>query len=291
MNIANIESFLTLVKTKHFAKAADSLFISQPALSKRIKSLENEFGVPFFDRTGNKTYLTVQGEAFKSYAEEIFATYNRAKEHIKQIESMAFGTLNFGATNFIGVYMLPSIIAKYKKLYPNIKINMVIETSNTILDMMHKNQLEFVFLSDYINLESNQYVIEDYWKDRLVAIVGNEHRLFDKASCSLYDLKQDTYITKRKKSSQYKFLERIFRELDFDFPDKLFISTQDAIKEAVINNVGVSIISKLAVEREAALGLIKMLDIEDIEIERTIQCTYIKNKNLTPAANAFLELL
>ena len=83
---------------------------------------------------------------------------------------MEHGVLNFGATNFIGVYMLPAVIARFHKKHPNITINMNINTSQTILEMLHKNQLEFVFLSDYIIEDPENYVIEQYWQDYLKLI-------------------------------------------------------------------------------------------------------------------------
>lgn len=291
MDFEKIESFLTLAKFQHFTKAADELYISQPALTKRIHALEQELGVPLFNRMGNQTFLTIHGEAFRPYAESLIATYNSAKEYIRQIENMEHGTLNFGATNFIGVYMLPAIIARFSKKYPNITINMNINSSKTILEMLHKNQLEFVFLSDYILEENDDYIIEHYWQDNLKLIVGNEHPLFHEKSCSFFDVKDDLYITKKKQSSQYKFLDQIFRKYNFDFSNKFFISTQDAIKEAVINHVGISIMSELAVEREITMGLLAALDFKETQIQRNIQYVYLKNKHLTPAAQVFLDLL
>lgn len=291
MDITKLESFLTLAKTQHFAKAADKLYISQPALSKRIRALEDELGVPLFDRMGNQTFLTIHGEAFRPFAENMVATCNSAKEYIRQIENMEHGVLNFGATNFIGVYMLPAVIARFHRKYPNITINMNINTSQTILEMLHKNQLEFVFLSDYIIGDPENYVIEQYWQDYLKLIVGTQHPLFSKKSCSFFDVQNDLYITKKKQSSQYKFLDHIFQQYHFDFKNKLFISTQDAIKEAVVNNVGISIMSELAVEREINAGLISALNFTETPICRNIQYAYVKNKYLTPAAKTFLQML
>ena len=291
MDIAKLESFLTLAKTQHFAKAADKLYISQPALSKRIRALEDELGIPLFDRMGNQTFLTIHGETFRPFAENMVATCNSAKEYIRQIENMEHGVLNFGATNFIGVYMLPAVIARFHKKHPNITINMNINTSQTILEMLHKNQLEFVFLSDYIIEDPENYVIEQYWQDYLKLIVGTQHPLFSKKSCSFFDVQNDFYITKKKQSSQYKFLDHIFQQYHFDFKNKLFISTQDAIKEAVVNNLGISIMSELAVEREINAGLITALDFTETPICRNIQYAYLKNKYLTPAAKTFLKML
>lgn len=291
MDFEKIESFLTLAKFQHFTKAADELYISQPALTKRIHALEQELGVPLFSRMGNQTFLTIHGEGFRPYAESLVATYNSAREYIRQIDNMEHGTLNFGATNFIGVYMLPAIIARFSKKYPNITINMNINSSKTILEMLYKNQLEFVFLSDYILEDRDNYIIENYWQDNLKLIVGNEHPLFHEKSCSFFDVKDDLYITKKKQSSQYKFLDQIFQKYNFDFSNKFFISTQDAIKEAVINHVGISIMSELAVEREVSMGLLAALDFKETKIQRNIQYIYLKNRHLTPAAKVFLDLL
>lgn len=291
MDIAKIESFLTLCKYQNFAKTSDILFISQPALSKRIKSLEDELGVPLFNRFDNHTYLTIQGEAFKPYAEQMLALYNSAKEYIQQIETLENGTLNFGATNFIGVYIVPKLIRIYHELFPSVKINMVINSSKNILEMLHKNQLEFVLLSDYIVDDFDEYIIKSFFKDQLKVIVSKDHPLAQKDACTLKDIENELFITKKESSSQYRFLKNIFNHYDFDFKNKLFISNQEAIKESVVNNVGIAIISTIAVQREIDNGLIKALDIEGIDINRNIQYVYIKNKFLTPAAKEFISLI
>ena len=291
MDIDKIESFVTLAEIKHFAKASEVLYISQPALSKRIQALEDELNVPLFNRIGKKIFLTVQGEYFKKYAEEMLASYYNAREYIKQIENLEHGTLNFGTTYFIGVYLMPEFISKFHNKYPKIEINMIINSSKNILNMLHKNQLEFIFLSDYIVEEDNYYVINKYIDDNLKLIVGNKHRLFGQKSCSLFDVADDLYITKEPTSSQSKFLDKVFKKYNFDFNNKLFISHQEAIKESVINNIGISILSVNSVKRELESGLVTALDFDEEDIQREIQYVYIKNKFLTPAANEFIKLI
>lgn len=291
MDISKIQSFLTLAKVKNFAVAADILYISQPALSKRIQALENELGVHLFDRMGNGTYLTIHGNAFLEFAEKIYASYHSAKEYIKQIESMEYGTLNFGATNFIGAYLMPKIIATFQEKHPSITINMMINSSRNILDMLHKNQLEFVMISDYIPLDEGQYLATPYTQDRLKLVVGEQHRLFGQEKCRLEDVKSDLYITKEEHSSQYKYLQRIFDEHHFDFERKLYIGSQEAIKECVVNNVGVAVISEKAVVREVKNGQLSTLKIENLDITRNIMYAYNRNRLLTPAALEFLRIL
>lgn len=291
MDFEKLNSFVLLANVGNFTKAADLLFISQPALSKQIQSLENELKVPLFDRLGKQTFLTIQGRQFKSYAEEMLATYLSSVEHIRQIESLATGTLHFGATNFIGVYLMPQVIAQFHEIYPNIKINMVINSSRNILDLLHKNQIEFVFLSDYIIGDNDKYVAKDYVPDELKLIVGNKHPLFSKSSCSLFDLENELFITKSETSSQFSFVQKQFSSLHFDITNRMFISHQEAIKNSVINNIGISFMSTRAVEREVKAGLLNTVDLKELKLTRTIQFVYEKGRHLTPAAKEFFHNL
>lgn len=291
MDFEKLESFIVLANVKNFTKAADQLFISQPALSKQIQSLENELNVPLFDRVGKQTFLTIQGRYFKNYAEEMLATYLSSIEHIRQIENLEEGTVNFGATNFIGVYLMPSVIARFHQKYPDIRINMTINSSKNILDLLHKNQLEFVFLSDYIVGNDDRYIVENYMEDELKLIVGNKHHLFEKSECSLLDLEYELFITKSETSSQSNFLTKKFEEAGFFISNTLLISNQEAIKESVINNIGISFISTKAVEREVKYGLLKCLDLKEMKLKRNIQYVYEKSRHLTPAAREFLSML
>lgn len=288
MDVDKLQSFLTLAEMKNFTKAADKLYISQPALSKQIKSLEDEWQVPLFDRVGKQTFLTIYGEHFKQYAEDILGTYLNAREHIRQIENLKTGTLHFGATNLIGVYLMPELIAKFRKKYPDIEIDMTINSSKNILELLHRNRLEFIFLSDYI-LENNQsYISGKYKDDELFLVVGNRHPLFGRKECSLSELREELFITKNENSSQEYFISRELEKFGFQIQHRMRIGHQEAIKEAVIEGIGIAFISGLAVEREVQQGLLQALRVRELSLTRSIVYVFEKNRHLTPAAKAFL---
>lgn len=289
MNIDKIKAFLVLAECKSFSKAADILYCSQPAISKQIKSLENELQVPLLNRVRNKTSLTIQGKHFIQYAEEIVRLYENSKEHIKQIENLEEGTLFFGATNFIGVYIIPKLIKEFQTLYPKININMSIQSSRTLISMLEKYEIEFIFLSHYVDIDKNKYMIKPFCTDELALILSINHKLADKSSCKLDEIKDELFITKDLDSSLYRFLDEKIH--DFNFEKKLIISKQEAIKHAVIEGIGISIMSKLSVETEVKAGLIKTLEIEDYNLKRKINLVYDKQKHMTPAGQAFLKLL
>lgn len=290
MNLDKLESFIMLAELKNFTEAAESLYISQPALSKRISSLEDELQVPLFNRIGKKTFLTSEGEYFYKYAKNTIANYNLVKEHINQLKSLEKGTLKFGATNFIGVYLMPKIILEFTKKYPNIDIQMTINSSKNIISLLENNQLEFIFVSDYILDKQGNYITETLTKDQLKVIVSKDNPLFEKTTCNICDLRSQKYITKGDKSSQSMFLHDLLENKEYDFSNKLIINNQEAIKEAVLQGLGYSIMSEKAVEREVKNEELKAIDIEDIKMERNIQCVYIKDIFLTPAAKEFIKI-
>lgn len=289
MDIFKLKTFLILSECKSFSKTSDILYCSQPAVSKQIKSLEDELNVPLFDRMRNETSLTIEGIHFKEYAEEIVKLYENSVEHIRQIEDINKGTLFFGATNFIGVYIVPKIIKKFQILYPNIKISMLIKPSKELFRRLEKHEIEFVFLSHYIEMNKDAYIIKNYCKDRLVLIVNTYHRLSNRKSCILEELKDELFVMKDENSSLYKFLDEKFE--NFNFEKKLTISNQEGIKQAVIEGVGISIMSKASVEAEIKAGFIKVLEIEDYDLERNINLVHDKKKHITPAGKAFIKLL
>lgn len=289
MDINKIKAFLILSECKSFTKTSEILYCSQPAISKQIKSLESELRVPLINRNPNNITLTIQGKYFKKYAESIVKLYENSKEHIRQIEDLNEGTLYFGATNFNGVYIVPPILKVFKNKYPNIKINMVINSSYKLLDLLDKNQIEFLFLSHYVDIDSKKYISKKYCNDELVLIVSKSHKLADKDVCSFSDLEEEVFISKGEHSSLYKFLSAQIK----DYPNRknLIINNQEAIKQAVIQNLGISIISEAAVYSEVQSNLISTLKIKDYNLTRNINLVYTKDMFLTPAGKEFINLL
>lgn len=289
MNIQKLISFLTVAEYESFTKASEVLYLSQPAISKQVDSLENELNVKLFDRVRNKISLTIQGKHFKTYAEEIVKLYHNAKDHVVQIENLEEGSINFGSTNFIGIHLMPKILNEFHSEYPNIDINLAINSSNKLFNMLEKQEIEFVFLSHYVNIDEEKYTSIPFIKDELVLIVGKDHPLFHDKTCRLGDLSDYTLITKDLRSSLYKFLGENIKKLNFK--KEIIIGNQEAIKHAVVNGMGVAFMSKMAVELEVKSGLINTLKIEDCDLKRDINLVFDKRKYITPAGKAFLELL
>ncbi|RJX38687.1 LysR family transcriptional regulator [Paenibacillus pinisoli] len=291
MNINKLQTFLTLTQCLSFTEAADRLYCSQPSVSMQIQSLEDELGVPLFDRIGKKLYLTKQGEHFKPYAEQIINLFHSAKDHIRQFEDLSYGTLSFGASNFVGVYLLPSILKEFTTEYPEININMNITSSAQLIRMLETNKLEFLVLSSRIHIDESQFQRTTFYQDKLDLVVHPSHPLAQKESCTFADLENETLIIKPDKSATRTYLEETFKQYGFHSPKYLEISNLEGIKQGVIHNLGVSIISSFAIQQDIEYGRLVRVPLKDIAFQRGISYVYHCNKHLSPAAKAFIAKL
>ncbi|OPH59759.1 LysR family transcriptional regulator [Paenibacillus ferrarius] len=291
MNVNKLQTFITLSECLNFTEAAELLYCSQPSVSMQIQSIEEELGVPLFDRIGKKLYLTKQGEQFKPYAEQIINLLHSAKDHMRQLEDLSFGTLSIGASNFVGVYLLPSMLRTYSTAFPNIKINMNITSSNHLLHMLDTNKVDFLVLSDRVRIDEARYQRTTFYQDELVLIVNPLHRLAQKKECTLEDLVNETLILKPDKSATRLYLEDQFKEHGFAPPNYLEISNLEGIKQGVIHNLGVSIVSSFAIQQEINYGLLVKVPVQGIQFLRGISYVHHRNKHFSPAAKQFLPLL
>lgn len=291
MNINKLQTFITLTECLNFTEAAELLYCSQPSVSMQIQIIEEELGVPLFDRIGKKLYLTKQGENFKPYAEQIINLLHTAKDHIKQLEDLSYGTLSFGASNFVGVYLLPMILRGYTKKFPQIKINMNITASNHLVHMLESNKVEFLIISDRIEIDESRFQRKTFYEDELVLIVNPLHPLAHKQECTLEDLVNETLIIKPDKSATRIYLEKKFAEYGLEFPTQMEISNLEGIKQGVIHELGVSIVSSFAIQQEIKSGLLVKVNIKGVKFNRGISYVYHRNKHLSPAAKQFISLL
>ncbi|WP_152395991.1 LysR family transcriptional regulator [Paenibacillus guangzhouensis] len=291
MNINKLQTFITLTECLNFTEAAERLYCSQPSVSMQVQSIEEDLGVPLFDRIGKKLYLTKQGEAFKPYAEQIINLLHTAKDHIRQLEDLSYGTLSFGASNFVGVYLLPKLLRDYSRSFPDIKINMNITSSSALTHLLESNKVEFLIISDRVMVDESRYQRKTFYQDELVLVVPPLHPLASKTSCTFEDLVDETLIIKPDKSATRSYLEEEFKELGFSPPKYLEISNLEGIKQGVIHELGVAMISSFAIEQEVKHGLLVKVPIEGVTFKRGICYVYHRSKHLSPATKRFLALL
>ena len=291
MNISQIRTFLTLADCLNMTETAARLNCTQPAISARINSLEESLNTPLFDRIGKKIHLTANGVVFCDYARKLLGTLQAATEHLHQMDDPLTGTIHFGASNFIGIYLIPAFLGRYRKIAPRLQFELDILPSAKLLERLDANKNEFLILSDQIPLDESRYEFRDFCRDEMVLIVPPDHRLAEAGECTVADLALDTFLVKAAPSATRSFLLDKIHAQGGSLGREMHISSTEAIKQGVMHGLGFSILSRFTVAHELAAGRLCEVPIASMRFERGIRVVFRRDKLLSPAALQFLDSL
>lgn len=291
MNTSQLKTFLTLADCLNVTMTAARLNCTQPAVSVRIRGLEESLGVILFDRIGKRLHLTANGAVFYDYARKVLGTLQAATEHLHQMDDPLTGTIHFGASNFIGVYLIPAFIGRYRKIAPNLQFELDISPSAQLLERLSANKVEFLILSDQIPLNESHHQFRDLCRDEMILIVSPDHRLAGVSECKITDLSQETFLIKAEPSATRSFVLDKIRAQGGELGREMHISSTEAIKQGVMHGLGVSILSRFTVAHELVTGRLCEVPIASMRFERGIRLVFRRDKLLSPAAMRFLDSL
>lgn len=291
MNIENLKTFRSIAHNQSFTKAAVECYCTQSTASLRIQNLEDYFGVKIFDRIGKKVHLTTAGKVLLPYIELILSTFEEAEDRITQLKKLSFGKISLISSHTPGTYILPEIIYKFHEKYPPIKINSHIQYSkNLIHNILFDNQYDLGLISQPKKIDEDKLICEPLLSDKLVVITNPSHPWTKKEGINIEDITKETLLLSNKSTTLISYINSISnKELN---PEKqIVIGNIESVKRAVKSGLGISILSSLAVKEELASEKLKEIKIKNKEITRNIYLLRRKDKILSPAVRAFIELL
>lgn len=290
MNFNQVETFLVLADCLSVTETAERLNCTQPAVSARIRGLEEMLGVALFDRINKRMHLTASGLVFRDYARKMTGVLQAANEHLRQMGDPLSGTISFGASNFIGIYLIPAFLGDYRKVAPQVEFELDIAPSSQLLSKLEANKLEFLILSDRIALDEARYQFRDICRDTMILVASPDHSLARRGRCSAADLAQQTFLIKAGPSATRAFVLEQIAAKGGKLGREMHISSIEAIKQGVMHGLGVSILSRFTVQRELDLGLLREVPFAG-DFERGIRVVQRRDKLLSPAATRFLDAL
>lgn len=256
-------TFLTVAKMKNYTKSAKILNLTQPAVSQHIKFLQEYYGVKFIKKNGRNIELTKEGEEFLKYVKELEIKEREIHKRFKNKSSIV-KTYNIGATLTIGGYVLPKILGEYKETYPNIEIILTVNNTQDILRKLLKDEIDLGLVEG--PFDRNKFMYKKLKEDELILAVSPKHSFSKKEYIQLEDVLSGKLILREEGSGTRKYFENTL--LDEGYSTKnlniyMEVGSIDAIKALVEANLGYTIISKAAVEREINQGLIKTIPIKN----------------------------
>lgn len=283
-----LEIFARLVKTGNFTSTARDLYLTQPTISFQMKKLEQTLGTPLFEHVNRQFHLTEAGEKLSEVSQEIFDSLNRFETDLSSDTGMMRSDLYFSGVTTTE-YLIPQIFKEFKQLYPEICFLLNICDRENLIRRLHDNR-DDLYLIDQ-DPDSLDVVSIPFMENPLIVIAGLNHRLAGKSSIPIEEIVKENMLLRESGSGTRNALKHFFHNMGVNVSIDMEFSSNEAIKRSVINELGISILSKYAVIREYKNNELTYLDVEGFPLMEKWYIVYPKNKHITAAAKAFLEFL
>ncbi len=291
MNYETLMTFVSLAKTKSFTKTAEDVFCTQSTASLRIQGLESEYGIKLFHRVGKSVSLTEAGEIFLPHAELILSSIQEAGERIAQLKNLSSGKIDIVSSHTPGTYLLPSLLAEYRRAHPNIGINSHVQYAKTVIqELSEGHRFDFGLVSQPEPVADERLSCRFVMDDELTLVVAPDHPWAEGGRVTPEALEGETFLLSNSFSSLLDYLKSAIGE-GFELKNVLVIGNAEAVKLSIKMKLGVSVISKLAVREETAKRELVEIDIEGMKLRRGIYLLSRKNRFPSPASEAFMTLL
>lgn len=290
MTLRQLESFLAIVRAGSFRRAAERLALSQPALSQQIKELERELEVPLFDRLGRSVRPTEAGRLLETHVQRVFATIEGAQEAVRALRGLARGSLLLAASTTPGIYLLPRLLADFKRVRPGLAVSLRIANTREVEELIRAGEADLGVVGGHLT-NAKEACIEASLVDRIVLIVPPEHRWAGRREIAPALLREECLLTREDGSATRRVTEAALARAGVSVDGCLELGHTEAIKEAVRAGLGVALVSQHAVQSEVAARQLRSLGLKGLPIERHFHVIRHEAKSLSAAAQAFLAFL
>lgn len=284
LTLRQVRIFLSAYKHMSFARAAEDLCITAPAVSQQIKEMEQDMGVNLFIRENRKIELTSAGEYFLLYARKMLSTVNEADVMMERLRGTQMKTLNIGLVS-TAKYFLPHLIAEFKKDFPNLKIKMEARNRQQLVELLRDGEIDIAIMGQPPKEMDTR--VEAFAKHPHAFIANAQHALAGKLNITPDELNTYEVISRELGSGTRFIMEKYFTEHQISPIVSMQISSIEAIKQAVIANLGITFTSLHTVGSEISNRQLVVLDVQETPIMRTWHVVALNKHNNSQAAEAF----
>jgi len=264
--------FLAVAENLSFSKAANELFISQPAVTKHIKELERQLGLALFHRKGNRIYLTNAGEITYKFYKQAFQLYSELEFVLGALKDEHKGSLRIGASSTISQYVIPKVLAQYHKRYPKIELSLFNGNSFDIEQKLMDNKIDIALVENNSSRQNLKYI--NFLNDEVVAVAAKNSLISKQESLDLNDLQEIPLVLREQGSGTLEVIEKELAQKGISIKNLnvfLHLGSTESIKQFLIDFEGIAFVSKRAIENELQLNLLKEISVKGFRINRNFR--------------------
>jgi len=264
-----LKVFYTVAKRLSFTKAAADLFITQPAVTKHIQELEQQFKVQLFERQGNQIKLTQQGKVMLQYTEQLLAIYRKMELDLSSFSDMHKGLLHLGASTTISQYVIPSVLAEYHKKYKEVEVKLLNGNTEQIEQALLHNDIDLGLIEGKSKNKGIKYT--EYVRDEIVLVSNIDHPLAKRSVITIEELRHIPLLVREAGSGTLDVIAYALKRFGLNFSQlniEMELGSTEAIKTYLRNSECMAFLSVHSVFTELSNKVFRIVDVEGLTIER-----------------------
>jgi DNA-binding transcriptional LysR family regulator len=290
MTLRQFEVFLAIARAGSFRRAAETLHLSQPALSQHVRELETALGARLFDRLGRSVVLTDAGRVLAEHAKRLFVTLADARQAIQDLQGLERGSLTIGASSTPGIYVLPRLLGAFRQRYPGIELSLRLGNSEGIERMVRASELDLGLVGGHQTCPGASCLSAGL-TDELRLVVPPGHRWASGREVAPDRLDEEPLLMREPGSATRELTERTLRAAGVRYREGLVLEHPEATKQAVLAGLGVAFLSIHAIHGEVATGRLHALRLRGLRLVRHFHLLHHEARALSAGARAFRTLL
>jgi DNA-binding transcriptional LysR family regulator len=288
LTLRQLQIFVIASRYLSFARTAEELHLSQPAVSMQIKQLESVVGLPLFERIGRKLTLTEAGEKLSHHASRVLGEIKDAQDTLTSLTQAGTGSINVGIVS-TATYFAPKLLALFSERYPHVDVRFSVGNRETLLHLLQDNAIDLAIMGR--PPRELDTVAEPLAYHPHVIVAPRFHPLRDARRFDLQELRDETFLLREPGSGTRLVSEQMFKNHLFTPVKMVTLGSNETIKQAVMAGMGVSLLSLHTLSLELRTDEVALLDVNGTPIERTWQVVNLRAKLLSPTCQAFRQFL
>ena len=285
MTIRHLKIFIAVCDYSKMSLAAEKLYMTQPSVSQAIAEIEQHYGVKVFERLSKKLYITEAGENLLKYARHIISSFDEMEESI--LNSSRNLTLKIGATITVGTCVLNDFLNDFQQQNKNVKTQIFVENTEIIEAMILKSTLDIGLVEGEI--KSRDIISIPIVPDELILVCSACHKFSNLDEIKIEQLQNQDFILREEGSGTRELFEKSIESKGISINKKWICNNSEAIKNAVINGQGLTVISEMLVKKELESNKLHAIKINGIKLTRSFNLAYHKNKYMSDNLKSFIS--
>lgn len=289
MNPHHLRTFLAVLRHRNYTRAAEEIFLSQPAVSRQVRQLEEDLGVRLFEQIGKSLHLTDAGKTLAVEAEKLLGAMERTAEAVRSHRSAERGYVRIGASTTPGFYLLPDILGRFHRRFPKVDLHYTVENSLRIEQKIVRNELDVGFVGAHLSSEDLE--LKPLLEDEIVCFTAPSHRLAKVRHIAPSSLEEEMWVIREKGSATRRIFEDWLSSRKGVIRKAIELGCPETCKALVRAGIGISFMSVHGLRSEIRTKRLVRIPVTGMSLKRPIFLARHSEKRNSPAMENFLQIV